>query len=164
MSTSGAKKRTRVSADLKLQGALCLRVAIYWVICQVVFGIAVLAFFALQESNPDSTRLTAWSLITPAAIISGLVLPLVLLDLLIFSNRFAGPVLRIRNYLAELVRGQSASAFKLRKGDYFADICDNLNQVGEQLQAQREADSQATPGLPSGSTSSEHTPSLAETS
>ncbi len=163
MSTSGKSKRTRVSADLRLQGALCLRVAIYWVICQLVFGIAVLAFFTLQESNPESTPLTPWSLITPAAVISGLVLPLVLLDLLIFSNRFAGPVLRIRNYLAELARGQSASAFKLRKGDYFVDICDNLNQVGEQLQDFRHTDTQRAADSTIGCAGNEPVPSLAET-
>lgn len=159
MSAPKQHKRNRVSADFRLQGFLCLRVAIYWIVCQVVFGIAVLAFFALQESNPGSTPLTPWSLITPALVISGLVLPLVLLDLLVFTNRFAGPILRIRTYLASLATDEKATAFKLRKKDFFIDICENLNCVGEQLQAQRESATKPTED----STVQESLPPLVET-
>ncbi|MGI9518351.1 MAG: hypothetical protein ACR2NP_14950 [Pirellulaceae bacterium] len=159
MSATKNHKRKRVSADLRLQGALCLRVAIYWIVCQVVFGIAVLAFFTLQESNPGSTPLTPWSLITPALVISGLVLPLALLDLLVFSNRFAGPALRIRKYLSCLAKGEEATTFKLRKKDFFVDICENLNFVGEQLQAHRKSTAKPTED----STAQESLPPLVET-
>ena len=65
---SKKERRRRVFADLKIQGGLCLRVAIYWVVCQLAVIGTIAAFAALESpeaSNGPVTRFFAAALSFP---------------------------------------------------------------------------------------------------
>ena len=119
-------KRWRVFADPLIQGGLCLRVAAYWVSAQVVTFIAFTALASLDDQNVSNY-------ILPAFIAGILILPFALLDLVVFSNKFAGPIHNFRRRFNLLAKGEETGAIKFRPGDYLMDLAKNYNAVRTQL-------------------------------
>jgi hypothetical protein len=139
-------------ADWKIQGALCLRLAIYWCVCQSTFILTILGFQFLHGMSGESAAGTSspWQFIVPAAIVSSCALPVILLDLLIFSNRFAGPLFRLKRHLHELARGSQPPEFRPRTGDYYQDLISDLNTVQKRL-AETRSTGDATAAIDDGS-------------
>jgi signal transduction histidine kinase len=129
------RRRFRVVADLKLQGSLCLRVAIYWIICQCAFVATILGFSGLEAmGEPTEVVQTPWRFLIPAIVVSSFLLPVVLLDLLVFSNRFAGPLVRFRRYLKQLAGGKIPDhELRFRHKDELGDLSVNINKLQERL-------------------------------
>ncbi len=124
-----AHRRKRVFADWKIQGGLCLRVTFYWLTCQAML---VLTAFALDVLG-GGTGVSLWSYLLPACVASLLVLPIALLDLLIFSNRFAGPWYRFRKQFDRMADGQAVERLQFRSGDWSQDLSANFNCIRERL-------------------------------
>lgn len=121
-------KRWRLFADPRVQGQFCLRVVIYWLVCQVTFFGAMLAFASVggkESISPAALMNLAW----PAFIMSILALPFALLDAVGFSNRFAGPVLNFRRRFADLAQGKDVGEMSFRPGDYYSDLSENFNKL-----------------------------------
>ena len=70
----------------------------------------------------------------PAAIGSLLLLPIVLVDVLRLSNRFTGPMFRVRRMMGQLARGEHVPPLKFRDGDYWMDFADDFNAVAARMQ------------------------------
>lgn len=127
-------RRFRVIADLKLQGLLCLRVAVYWLICQSTIVLTILGFQLLGGASSDAAAEgTPWHYFVPAITVSICVLPIMLLDLVLFSNRFAGPMMRTRRQLREMAAGAQVSDLHFRRNDYYEDLSHNLNVLRNQI-------------------------------
>ena len=140
-------RRRRVFADLKIQGGLCLRITIYWVVCQLTMVVTIMGFASLEA--PSSGHVNRY--LVPALVVSSLVLPLVLLDLLIFSNRFAGPLFSFRRSLQRLSEGQAIDPIQFRSGDHLPDLSENLNRVSHRLmELENGAETQGTKSVPAG--------------
>jgi hypothetical protein len=96
--TPSERKRTRIFVDPKVQGALALRVVLYWIVC--ILAVAVMLFCWELLTAPVrelSTRLNdMWFYYGPALVASFLLLPLVVIDIIRISHRFAGPLVRMR--------------------------------------------------------------------
>ena len=60
----------------------------------------------------------------PVVIVSLLLLPLVIFDMIRFSNRFVGPLLRLRRSMRQLARGQRVEPLKFRSNDLWQDLAD----------------------------------------
>ena len=54
-------------------------------------------------------------------------------DLLKLTNRFAGPVYRVRVTLEHLVRGETIRPVKFRDGDFWCDLAPKLNVLAARL-------------------------------
>lgn len=125
-------RRKRVTIDYKIQGALCLRICCYWLACMAS---AILLFAArpLLEGtlSPHEFINSFWAEYFRPMAASFLLLPMVLLDSLIFSNRIAGPLYRFRLELAKLAAGKPARHIILRPGDYATDMADSINKLIE---------------------------------
>ncbi|MGI9518587.1 MAG: hypothetical protein ACR2NP_16140 [Pirellulaceae bacterium] len=131
-------QRKRVFADWKIQGGLCLRVSAYWLTCQAMLVLTAFAINLLGGGNGE----ILWSYLLPACVSSLLVLPIALLDLLVFSNRFAGPWHRFRRNFDQLADGQAVHPLHFRPKDFCHDLSDNFNRLREQLaSADHEPDS-----------------------
>jgi hypothetical protein len=65
----------------------------------------------------------------PVLIISLALLPVFLRDAIKISNRFAGPILRVRETLAQVSSGKVPSALSFRTGDFWQSLAVDLNQV-----------------------------------
>ena len=129
MSTKRKHKRWRLFADARVQGQLCFRVVIYWLVCQFTTVGAMIAFASLgKQVSPNMI----WSFVGPAFFASLMILPFALLDAIGFSNRFAGPILNFRRRFADLVNGKPTSEINFRPGDYYEDLAENYNLLRKQ--------------------------------
>ena len=125
-------RRYRVFADTQIQGGICLRIAVYWVCCQFVVVGTQYAFATLV--GPEEVRIVT-QFFRPALFAGICVLPFALLDMLIFSNKFAGPIRNLRRNLRELSDGDQVS-IEFRKGDYLCDLKDYINRLGRRLRGE----------------------------
>ncbi len=58
-----------------------------------------------------------------------LLLPLFVYDSFQLSNRFAGPVKRLRRVLRDLAEGKEISPITFRKGAYWQEMAEELNRA-----------------------------------
>ncbi|MDA1049900.1 MAG: hypothetical protein O3C40_05405 [Planctomycetota bacterium] len=132
------KRRRQIFADRKIQGTLLAHTAIYWFYC--LFSVTLIAvcwiIFTKQPESSAELFTQLWLNCGPALLGSVLLLPLVLLDCLRLSSRFAGPMVRMQRVMRELAAGQTPPAFALRPGDYWTEFAENLNTVMERLRQQ----------------------------
>lgn len=131
--------RWRVTSDPKLQGMLCLRVVAYWFCCMFV-TLAAVGFGAslrqvVQVSDPWLGGVVPYLLPCVAATL--FVLPVLILDTLVVSNRFAGPMRRLTRRLKNVADGERPSRLRFRQGDYHQELASAWNAVADQLDAQR---------------------------
>ncbi len=134
---SGKKRtRRRYFIDPKVQGELIARVVFYWVFCLLTFSLMLLCWRVL--TGPPRTFFThlneMWFLCGPALIGSFILLPLMILDIVRLSNRFAGPILRLRRAMRDLARGKHTEAVHFRKGEYWHDLAEDFNAVLAKVQ------------------------------
>ncbi len=142
------KKRKQLYVDPQVQGPIVRRVVVYWVACLGFMILPVLLarvvvdpkVFVLHHVPGIIARY--W----PIFVCMTLMLPLAILDALTLSNRFAGPVFRIRNELRKYNQGEGTAKLELRREDFWHDLADEFNTLTERTQNTHrvEADRQAT--------------------
>ena len=120
------KRRRRLVTDRRLQGTLLVHTAIYWFYS--MFGVAMIALcgivFIRRPATSDDLFNELLLNCGPLLLGSLAILPLVLLDCLRLSNRFAGPMLRFQRALRELASGETTQPINLRKGDFWSEFAD----------------------------------------
>lgn len=124
-------RRRRLLVDGPLQTALMARVAGYW-LAFVVATILMQVCRVIVSSAPASSAELATIVFEQsgsAVLASSLLLPVVMIDLLRLSNRFAGPVFRIRRALHDLAEGNPVGYQAFRKGDYWSRLAVDFNRV-----------------------------------
>ncbi|HTQ40691.1 MAG TPA: hypothetical protein VMJ32_16835 [Pirellulales bacterium] len=128
--------RKRLFVDRKVQGALMLRAVEYWFCCVLTIALALLAWSLL--TGPDQPLyqffLDAWRFFLPTAVVSLLILPLLVYDIMKLSNRFTGPVYRLRRELRRLAAGENVSLLRFRDEDYWFELADEFNAVAQRME------------------------------
>src|SRR3974377_1929501 len=96
--SNAEQKRKQLFVDPKVQGALILRVVLYWIVCVVTITLMLLCWQIITgPARVFSLPLKAlWFHFCPALIASFLLLPLVIYDIVQMSSRFCGPLFRLR--------------------------------------------------------------------
>ena len=124
-------RRRRLFVDFKLQGVLLAHTAIYW--CYCLLSVTLIArcwvVFAHRPGSSAELFSTLWGYFGPALFGSILLLPLVLMDCLRLSNRFAGPMVRLRVAMHRLANGEPVKPVKLRDGDFWCEFAEDFNRV-----------------------------------
>jgi len=145
MSNDKKALRKRLFVDPKVQGALIARVVLYWVLC--LLTIALMLLFWDIITGPARVFYMhfddMWFYYGPPAIASCLLLPLVIVDIIRLSNRFVGPLLRLRRSMRALARGENVEPIEFRGGDFWHDLADEFNAVRariRQLSARNESE------------------------
>jgi hypothetical protein len=59
--------------------------------------------------------------------------PIVIFSAIRFSNRFAGPMVRIRGALKQIAQGETPPRLVLRDDDFWSDIVNDINEIADQL-------------------------------
>jgi nitrogen fixation/metabolism regulation signal transduction histidine kinase len=62
-------------------------------------------------------------------------LPVVIRDLSKLTNRFAGPVYRLRQAMSELREGKFRGNLKFRDNDYWQEMASEFNELAKQMEA-----------------------------
>ena len=128
-------KRKRVLVDVRFQGGLCLRVFFYWTCC--LFTVATM--FSGKHllvgglDGGDSFLLAIWNQYGKILATSFVILPILLLDLLIVTNRYAGPLARVRQAMSKLASGQEVAPVRLRPNDELGSFASDFNTIAQQL-------------------------------
>jgi hypothetical protein len=128
--------RKKLIADIQVQGALIVRVIIYWMLCLVAIGTLLLLWrMVVKPLCPVDQQLRdLMELYQPAAVVSLFLLPIVILDMLRLTHRFAGPLFRMRGVMRDLAQGKPVAAVQFRKGDFWQDFARDFNVVAARLQ------------------------------
>ena len=135
--------RKQIFVDAKVQGALVLRVAIYWVLCLLTIFLTLLCWRIL--TGPARIFYThfddMWYYYGSALVASFLLLPIVLFDIVRLSNRFAGPLVRLRRSMRALARGEEVQPIHFRGSDFWQEFADEFNTIAARLQDERRSTS-----------------------
>jgi len=129
--------RKHLLVDPKIQGLLVLRVVLYWALGLVGMTLMLLLWWML--ARPTGTAHLPlddmWFYYEPALIASAVLLPLVIMDVLRFSNHLVGPLLRVRRLLRALARGEHVEPIEFRGTDYWQEIAGEFNAVRDRVLA-----------------------------
>ena len=141
MSEVKRDQRIRKFVDGKLQGALLLRVLLYAFCCFTVVTVMILTW-RIVVSGPARMFYThfdeLWFQYAPVVIALLLLLPLVMIDVIRFSHRFVGPMLRMRRAMKELADGGKVAPIRFRKNDFWHEAADHFNMLLRRVQEQDE--------------------------
>ncbi len=125
-------KRTKILVDPKVQWSIAGRVLLHWgllLICLISIGALVRLMAA---STTASFSDAFWAALKSQAAVAGVMfvlLPVFIRDTMKLSNRFAGPMFRLRTVLSEMASGKEGYAIKFRTGDFWHQAADDFNVV-----------------------------------
>jgi hypothetical protein len=134
--TNEKRKRKQLFVDPKVQGALILRVVLYWVVCVVTITLMLLCWrIATGAARPFFTHFDdMWFHFGPALVASFVLLPLVIYDIVQMSNRFCGPLFRLRRSVRALARGEHVRPISFRDGDFWPEFALEFNTLLAHIQ------------------------------
>ena len=117
--------------DPKVQGLLTIRVVGYWLFSLFTISFLLICWNVINgPGRPFGLVLQeVYQRFAPAAAVSLIVLPLVVMDVLRVSNRFAGPAYRLKHALRDLADGKQVPALTFRETDFWQETAADLNRV-----------------------------------
>ena len=127
--------RSQLFVDRKLQGDLLVRATWYCVTC-LMLTTALLLIWRLATGSTQmlfSHVDDIWSHCGPALVASLFVIPIVIVDMLRLSNRFAGPLTRMRCEMRRLAEGESVAPVQFREDDFWQPLAEEFNAVSAEL-------------------------------
>jgi len=130
------RNRNQLFVDPKFQGLLLLRALGYWFFCLLTVAL-MLVVWSLVTAPSRQFYLhfsDLWFLYAPAAVASILVLPLVVIDCVRLSNRFAGPLHRLRRDMRRLAAGEIVEPIHFRDDDLWREFADEFNAVARRME------------------------------
>ena len=129
-------KRRKLFVDVSVQGALIGHAILYWFTCLVTLTLLLFCWQIITGPvRPFSTHWEhLWFHNGPALVASLLLLPMVVLDLLRLSNRFVGPLVRLRGGWKRLASGEPAAPIHFRKGDFWQEFADHFNATAARIE------------------------------
>jgi hypothetical protein len=158
---NGIRRRKRFFVDPKVQGGLLLRTIMQWIGC-VVSVTAILIIWRVVGTGPARPFYMQlddlWFRYGPVLIASSLLVPLVLFDVVRYSNRFVGPMIRLRNAMQKVARGERVEPVQFRDSDLWQEFATEFNAVLkriESLQAKAESAGESDKSAESSSDSRE---------
>jgi hypothetical protein len=127
--------RKRLFVDPKVQGALVARVVLYWFCCLLTITLMLLCWrIVTGPARPFYMHFDdMWFFYGPAAIASLVLLPLVVIDIVRLSNRFAGPLLRLRRSMQALAQGHEVKPLEFRSSDFWHEFAREFNAIAAQM-------------------------------
>lgn len=129
--------RKKTFVDPQVQGALVRRLIMHWI---GFFALASLVAFVLQVlSNPFqpiSAHLEQiWWTQGPFLIAALFLLPVFIFDTIKLSNRFAGPICRLRSTIRSIADGNIPKRVKFRDLDFWQGLADDFNLMVDRLRS-----------------------------
>ena len=132
------KPRRKLFVDAHVQGALLYRIAIYW--CFSVLAICLITLCAQAITHPNKAFLDYFAFSDffvqyGVVVLTSLVLvPLIMFDVVAISNRFVGPLFRMRRSMRELAAGEEVEPIHFRAKDYWQEVAQEFNLVLARVQ------------------------------
>ena len=130
------ERRRLLWVDPKLQAGLVLRSVMHWGVCLLSVGavLVIVAAFSDIHAPVSAAKRMLYSYFVPAAMVSLLVLPIILLDTIRHSNQLVGAVARFRHAMKRLADGETTSPLVVREGDCWKTMADQFNQIALRME------------------------------
>jgi len=136
-----SKNRKQYFIDANVQGSLATRVAAYWLVslygifCLLAGTPLLLSFWynIPHKLSAEAIVYQTWIQFWPAMVASLLFMPLIIRDVIRMSNRFAGPVFRLRRTVHDAINGKEVGEVRLRDRDYWVEFAADINEMTRQL-------------------------------
>lgn len=131
----GRAQRKRYFIDPAVQAGLMKRLVVYIGASMIFFTMPIA--FAKTVMHPEimftEHVLTVYATHWPILLMMIAFLPFALNDAVRFSNRFAGPIYRMRCELKRFENRQPMNRIKFRKRDFWHDLADSMNMVSDRI-------------------------------
>ena len=126
-----SKKRNKKFVDGSVQGALVTRLALHWfTFVMVGFAVSIVFQFFTDPFRPISEHMREMLQNQAGFLLVMLCMtPIYLFDTVKLSNRFVGPILRLRRAMKDLGHGRPTSKIKFRPGDFWMELADDFNLI-----------------------------------
>ncbi|MEO0529513.1 MAG: hypothetical protein AAF266_02935 [Planctomycetota bacterium] len=117
--------------DPEVQGALARRISVHWLLYTLVAsGLVVGLKWMTNPFTPLTDHVVqAWWTYGPLLLVLVCLAPIFVFDAVKLSNRFTGPVLRLRNATRQLAAGERPGRIQLRDGDFWKELAEDFNRV-----------------------------------
>ena len=133
--------RHNLLVDRDVQGVMLRRTALYATAVAAYFSGILICSESLAD--PDQSVVTAILRCADEMIywLPGLAIlaPVIAYDIVRISNRFTGPVFRLRRELTRLAEGQEVQPMVFREDDYWIEMSEAFNRIREEVIELREA-------------------------
>lgn len=131
--------RGKFYVDKTVQGALAKRIVFHWCI---FFLLSVISIFSLEYflGDPNLTfgghAYIVWQKYAFFVVLMVSIIPSFVYDSFKLSNRFAGPMVRLKNALKSAADGEQPEKIKFRDGDFWVEVSDEFNRLADRLDEQ----------------------------
>jgi hypothetical protein len=128
-------QRRQIFVDRPIQGALALRAVMYCALC-VLIQLLIVFLFVIFTSSSENVHTNGVSVLwhIQVSLLAWLaILPMILLDIIKLSHRWAGPIFRLRATLQAMTNGESVPPIRFRENDYWQDLAYYVNAVSAEL-------------------------------
>lgn len=133
MSQATNARRTQL-VDPEVQGGVVKKIAQHWGIFFVCNAVALMIWIRLFE-QPDvrwsETFVSTVQRFLPFFVITLALIPAFILDTLKLTNRFAGPISRLRSAISDASHGLKVEPLDFRENDYWHNIAVEFNRLVE---------------------------------
>ncbi|QDU88161.1 hypothetical protein Pla175_15320 [Pirellulimonas nuda] len=139
--------RKREYIDPAVQGALMRRMVLHWLAFTVVAGGLAVLLQWMQDpfASVAATFQQAWWSYGAVLLLLICLMPVFVYDAVKLSNRFAGPVQRLRVALRDLADGKGSTTLTFRDDDFWKELASDFNRVAERLERQERNDTADSP-------------------
>jgi hypothetical protein len=124
-------RRSIFLIDREVQGALMLRIMLYWLFCLLSISLMLICWSAYNGPSQRFVDLVTdlYYRYGPALSASLILLPIVMMDVLRMSNKFVGPVMRLRKGLRDVAEGRPAQPLNFRDDDFWREMAGDFNRA-----------------------------------
>jgi hypothetical protein len=125
-------RRIQNLVDREVQSSLAKRILLHWFAFMFATALGILAWTRLIEAPTEpweSVLNISLGHLTPVVITFLVMLPMFIKDSLSLSNRFAGPIVRVKRALSDFADGKSIEPVEFRHGDFWKSLAHEVNRV-----------------------------------
>lgn len=128
-------RRKQIFVDPRVQGAILERAIMYCLLCMFVIAIMTYLWELFQHPERPVTEVFAllWQRYAPTLVGTLFLLPFILYDVVRVSNRFVGPMQRLRRGMMQLASGEKVGNLRFRRQDFWPEMAETFNQMAARV-------------------------------
>lgn len=132
--------RSKILVDPPVQWSIAGRIVGHWgmlILCLITVNIMVGVLTAIGQTSFGRALVNAAAVEMRTLVVMLLLMPIFLRDTMKLSNRFAGPMYRLRTALKSIADGAMPAPIKFRDGDFWLEAADDFNAVRDEIESLR---------------------------
>ncbi|MEM1303327.1 MAG: HAMP domain-containing protein [Planctomycetota bacterium] len=132
------KRRKKDFVDPEVQGALARRLIAHWALFLLAAcGLSLVVKWMFDPFAPISETLAeVWYTYAPVLAVLACLAPVFIYDSIRLSNRFTGPVFRLKQATRQLAEGDLPERVEFRGADFWKDLAADFNVIANRLREQ----------------------------